>query len=312
MRFRKLFTFTSHFLMILFFSNCEQLERNNVCDPNSESFKEIQISKFITKDSTPTCGKDYISTIIPYSISGSISGLTSTGLKLSLNGAITLSVDIGSSYFSFSNILNTESAYSVSVSNQPVGLICNASNSEGIVKKSDVNSISINCEPTCNPCFLFLTNSGYPPNPGSAKNFDSFCNTDGNYPGTGIYKAMVVDGVSRIASISPNVGDGQIDWIFAPNRTYSQTEGEIGTTNSTGLFTTTLLRRFSPNSKYWTGLNSNWTTNSGNTCDLWRDNSGSFSGIMGQGNSTSIADITAGWTPDPCNLSNQQLICVEQ
>ncbi|MCT8335332.1 DUF1554 domain-containing protein [Leptospira sp. 85282-16] len=288
------------------------MEINNLCDPSSDFFKQIQISKILAKDNTPICGKDYISTIIPYSITGSVSGLNSSGLKLLLNEILTLPIENGSTNFSFTNIIFTGSTYSVKVSTQPAGLFCNITNGEGIVKNSDVNSVSVSCAPTCNPCYLFLSGSGYPPNPGSAKNFDTFCSSDGNYPGTGTYKAMVVDGVTRRASISANIGDGQIDWVFAPNRTYRQTEGVIGTTNSAGLFISALSLRFSVNSKYWTGLYSDWTTNTSNTCDLWRSNSGSFTGIMGQGNSTAIASITAGWPADSCNVSNQQLICVEQ
>lgn len=309
---RLLNLFKASFLYVLLLSNCEHLETNNLCDPSSDVFKEVQVSKILTKDSSPVCGKDYISTIIPYSVSGSVSGLNSSGLKLSLNEIVSLSVESGNTSFSFANIITSGSTYIVKVSNQPTGLFCNITNEEGIVKNSDINSVSVTCAPTCDPCNIYLSISGYPPNPGSAKSFDTLCSSDGNYPGTGIYKAMVVDGVTRRASISANVGDGQIDWVFAPNRTYRQSEGVIGTTNSAGLFTSTLLRRFSANSKYWTGLNSNWTTNTSNTCDLWRNNTGSFSGVMGQGNSTAIADITAGWSADLCNASNQQLICVEQ
>jgi len=299
-------------LLILILKDCKPLENNNLCDPNSDTFKEVQISKILTKDNSPLCGKDYISNIIPYSVTGSITGLISSGLKLSLNGIVTLPVESGSKNFYFLNLLTSGSSYTVKVSSQPAGFLCTVTNGDGIVKNSDVNSVSVTCAPTCNPCNLFLTIAGYPPNPGSAKNFDTSCMADGNYPGTGNYKAMVVDGVTRNASNTANVGDGQIDWVFAPNRTYRQSEGIISTTNSAGLFVTALSVRFSVNSKYWTGLNTNWTTNTSNTCDLWRSATGSFTGVMGQGNSTLIADITAGWTPDPCNLSNQQLICVEQ
>ncbi|PJZ83957.1 DUF1554 domain-containing protein [Leptospira harrisiae] len=293
-------------------SNCKIAEFNNYCDPKSVAFKNTQILKIVLKDKSPTCGKDYISTIIPYSISGSISGLYSNGLKLTLNGMVTLAVESNNTYFLFSNIVTTGTSYSINIAKQPVGQFCTILNGSGMVKDSDINSILINCSISCNPCKIFLSSSGYPPNPGSAANFDAFCSSDANYPGTGTYKAMVVDGVTRRASITGNVGDGQLDWVFAASRTYYQTAGTIGTTSSGGLFISTLTNTFSLNSKYWTGLNTNWTTNTSNTCNLWTSNSGSFTGVMGQGNSTAIADITAGWSADPCNLSNQQLICVEQ
>ena len=40
---------------------------------------------------------------------------------------------------------------------------------------------------------------------------DALCMDDFDYPGTGVYKALIVDGVNRIASVSPNTGDGQVD-----------------------------------------------------------------------------------------------------
>lgn len=309
---RLIYLSSTFFLLNLLLAYCQPLEINNVCDSRSEVFKEVQVLKIIGKDSSPLCGKDYISTIIPYTVSGSVSGLNNSGLILSLNGMVSLPVEKGSNDFYFLNIITSGSFYSVKVKNQPSGLFCNITNGDGIVKNANINTVSVSCAQTCDPCFLFLTNSAYRPDPGSAKNFDTYCSSDGNYPGTGNYKAMVVDGVTRTASIGANVGDGQIDWVFAPNRTYRQTEGVIGMTNSAGLFVSTLSLRFSVNSKYWTGLNTNWTTNTGNTCDLWRSYSGSFTGVMGQGNSTAISDITAGWTPEVCNLSFQQLICVEQ
>ncbi|TGK79139.1 DUF1554 domain-containing protein [Leptospira noumeaensis] len=310
----RLYLFFQILLLTLFVFefNCKIAESDNLCDPNSKAFKNTQISKILLKDKSPTCGKDYISTVIPYSISGSIAGLASSGLKLSLNGSNSLTIDINSIKFSFTNVLTTGSSYAVTITNQPTGLFCTITNGAGLIRDSDITSIMITCAVSCNPCKIFLSNSGYPPNPGSAVNFDTSCSTDANYPGTGTYKAMVVDGVTRRASLSANIGDGQIDWIFAPNRTYYQTAGTIGTTSSGGLFISTLTNTFSVNSKYWTGLNTNWTTNVSNTCNLWTSNLGTYNGVMGQGNSTVIADITAGWTPDPCNLSNQQLICVEQ
>ncbi|WP_246051821.1 DUF1554 domain-containing protein [Leptospira idonii] len=299
-------------LVVLIFINCQPSQSNNVCDPNSDAFKESQFTKFILNDTSPLCGKDFISNIIAYSVSGTISGLVNSGLKLTLNEVFFLDIDQNSSNFSFKNLLTTGTNYSVKISSQPSGLFCTVTNGTGVIQNANINSVSITCVISCNPCKVFLTLSGYPPNPGSAVNFDPSCSTDGNYPGSGTYKAMVVDGVTRRASVTANIGDGQINWVFAPNKTYYQDEGTIGTTSSNGLFLSSLTTRFSANSKYWTGLNTNWTTNLTNTCNGWTSNSGSFNAVMGQGNSLSIADITAGWTPDPCNLSNQQLICVQQ
>lgn len=305
--------FLSISLILISLNYCNPNYSSNVCDPNSDSFSNLHILKILSKDISPVCSSaNYISKIVLFNVSGQVSGLTSPGLKLSLNNINFLEIDANAREFSFENVLQTESSFNVKIENHPSGFTCNVLGGSGTIINSNINSIEITCAISCNPCHLFLTNSGYSPNPGSAKNFDSSCASDSNYPGTGSYKAMVVDGVSRQASFTANAGDNQIDWVFAPNRTYNQIGGTIGTTNSVGLFITTLTNPFSTNSKYWTGLNADWTTNASNTCNLWSSNSGSFTGIMGQGNSTSIASITSGWPAEACNLSNQQLICVEQ
>ena len=58
------------------------------------------------------------------------------------------------------------------------------------------------------------------------------------YPGTGIYKALIVSGGLRRASQNPNVGDNQVDWVLKPNSDYYRNDEptKIMTTNTYGLF----------------------------------------------------------------------------
>ncbi len=67
---------------------------------------------------------------------------------------------------------------------------------------------------------------------------DGICNSDPAKPAnSGSYKAMLASGTIRRASVTPNSGDGQIDWVFRPNQAYVRLNGTlIMTTNSSGLF----------------------------------------------------------------------------
>ena len=77
-----------------------------------------------------------------YSIGGTISGLlSSTGLVLQNNSADDLSVDSGSTSFTFSTKTST---YDVTVKTQPSGRSCTVSNGSGTAT-ADVTSVSISC-----------------------------------------------------------------------------------------------------------------------------------------------------------------------
>uniref|UniRef100_UPI000773509F endostatin-like outer membrane lipoprotein, LenD-like n=1 Tax=Leptospira santarosai TaxID=28183 RepID=UPI000773509F len=78
---------------------------------------------------------------------------------------------------------------------------------------------------------------------------DKLCNTETFYNShelsllrgkTKPFKAMVVDGINRRASVTANQGDGQIDWVLKPNTEYRRTLTNwgslVGVTNSAGLF----------------------------------------------------------------------------
>ncbi len=152
---------------------------------------------------------------------------------------------------------------------------------------------------------------------------DALCMKDAQYPGKGTYKALIVDGTNRIASASPNAGDGQVDWVLKPNAGYYQSDGKtpVMTTGGSGLFLFGALKNpFDPdvNDKYWTGLNLDWTTypftNGANqNCNGWSYNAdiwirGTF-GLGGLKDSSSIY----GSYDAACNATpSYHLICVQQ
>jgi hypothetical protein len=83
-----------------------------------------------------------------YTIGGAVSGLTASGLKLSLNnGAQTLDVASGATGFAFANAVSDGTHYTVIVSAQPAGLACTASNNSGTVAGANVTDVTIACAP---------------------------------------------------------------------------------------------------------------------------------------------------------------------
>jgi len=151
---------------------------------------------------------------------------------------------------------------------------------------------------------------------------DALCMKDAQYPGTGTYKALIVDGTTRIASLSPNAGDGQVDWVLKPNAIYYQSDGRtpVMTTGGNGLFVFgTLKNPFDPNGAdtYWTGLSPDWTTfpptNGANqNCLGWSYNADIWNrGTFGQGGATDSKAIYGSYNA-LCTDKSYHLICVEQ
>ena len=162
---------------------------------------------------------------------------------------------------------------------------------------------------------IFVTGAGYTPgvqftSPATA---DTLCNSDAGKPaGGGIYKAMI-SGPTRIACLLPNCpggGSEHTSWIFLPNTTYYQTDGVtvIGTTNASALLPATFVNQATPNAKYWTGLNNDWT-NAAMNCGGWLNAGNSTCG--GQNPNTSPTNFTDIWGAVTCTAP-QQLLCVQQ
>ena len=80
-----------------------------------------------------------------YTVGGSISGLTSSGLVLQLNGAENLTVASGATAFGFSSSLVYGQSYTVTVGTQPIGMTCNVSNGSGVILGADVTNIVVSC-----------------------------------------------------------------------------------------------------------------------------------------------------------------------
>lgn len=152
---------------------------------------------------------------------------------------------------------------------------------------------------------------------------DSLCMKDAGYPGTGIYKAFLVDGANRIASTTANAGDGQINWVLRPSENYYRSDGttKIMTTNANGIFVFgTLSNPFvaAGMPSYWTGMDADWTTypNAGGynqNCAGWSYNTSEAApfGTFATGNQTGTQAIHSSYNAY-CSHKDYHLACFEQ
>jgi len=79
-----------------------------------------------------------------YTISGTVSGLDSTGLVLA-NGGKTIAVSESSRTFSFESVLTHGSSYDVTIQTQPLGEICSVANGSGTGVTANVANVVVSC-----------------------------------------------------------------------------------------------------------------------------------------------------------------------
>lgn len=80
-----------------------------------------------------------------FTVGGTISGLTTSGLVLA-NGSDTVSPASGSTTFTFPTAVPADTAFNVTVATQPTGLTCTVSNGTGVVLTSSVNNVAVSCQ----------------------------------------------------------------------------------------------------------------------------------------------------------------------
>lgn len=97
------------------------------------------------------------------------------------------------------------------------------------------------------------------------------------------YKAMFADGGMRIATLTPNKGDGQKNWVLRPWTRYVNAGGEeLWTTNSVALLGTDAVSFKGLRHRFWgegpmaiTGMKQDWTVlPSTMTCNGWTSSAG--------------------------------------
>jgi len=106
-----------------------------------------------------------LSTVVPtpeapttYSVGGSVSGLTGTGLSLQNNGGDTLAVAAAATTFTFATELPDLATYAVTVSTQPTGQTCSVTGGDnslggGAIAGANVTSVVVTCVDNVMPTY---------------------------------------------------------------------------------------------------------------------------------------------------------------
>ena len=84
-------------------------------------------------------------TTTTYTVGGSISGLTASGLVLENNGADDLTVPATSTSFTFATKVASGASYSVTVKTQPAGQTCAVTSASGTVGAAPVANVAVAC-----------------------------------------------------------------------------------------------------------------------------------------------------------------------
>ncbi len=83
-------------------------------------------------------------TLPTYTVGGTVSGLTGTGLALKLNGGSNLAVSADGA-FTFPGGLTSGTAYAVTVGTQPSGQACTLANGSGTMGSANVTNVAVTC-----------------------------------------------------------------------------------------------------------------------------------------------------------------------
>lgn len=113
---------------VTFFSNC-----------SSDSDPKILFAYNLLQNSNSSVNQRY-------SIGGSVSGLSGTGLVIQNNGADNTNIP-GNGNFTFANLLSSNSSYSVTILTNPISPTqnCTVTNGTGSITNSNITNVSISC-----------------------------------------------------------------------------------------------------------------------------------------------------------------------
>ena len=124
--------------------NCVDVTQTNGTSPPLDTVRRatIGLSLYGISDQSPPPST--------YSVGGTVSGLTGTGLALQNNGADTLAV-AADGPFAFVTELTDLSDYLVTVSTQPTGQTCSVTNGSGTIDGADIADVGVTCEDDVEP-----------------------------------------------------------------------------------------------------------------------------------------------------------------
>src|SRR6478736_1249932 len=160
---------------------------------------------------------------------------------------------------------------------------------------------------------IYLTGTPKKANFGGVSGADTLCNASPPSPGS--YKALIVDGTTRVACTSAHcVTSGAaegVDWVLAPNTKYVRADNTVvGTTSAAAIFAFPLTNSVGEiGYSYWTGLSGDWTTST-DTCNAWTEVSvvGASQGLADTLDSQSISGVVVNCG----DLAGACFACVQQ
>ena len=143
-----------------------------------------------------------------YTVGGTISGLTASGLVLLNNGGDATTISANATQFTLNTGVAFGSAYAITVQTQPTGLVCPVSNGTGTMGAADVTNISLACVSNFNLLYSFAGGSG-----DSADPYHTLIQgSDGDFYGTTL--AGGTSNVGTIFKITPS-GTESVFYSFA-------------------------------------------------------------------------------------------------
>lgn len=330
-------------LFVISLGRCTAPEVSNFCDPNSESFLEISFLRAMMNDPAPLCGVGS-----PGISLGALSGTVSeTGESITAGSSFVTTVRLGGAP-SGSVILNLTSTDTAAGTVSPAQITFTAMNwmhSQTITVKA-VNDVLINgtrsfkirvnpassedqrykdlpvqeitMQVTDNDKRLFLTGTTSTGSLGGVTGADGLCQSDPQCAVGKTCKALMVDAGSdaRIATLTADAGDGQVDWVLTRFSHYYRIDGTtmVTYTEGTGLFHFPFANPMTGGAfSLWTGFGSGagagWTANAVDHCLGWTSNSSLDSG--GISDSTGVTAATFFLNTFTCDNTLWR-ICVEQ
>ena len=184
-----------------------------------------------------------------YVTGGLISGLTSSGLTLSLNGGVqTVSVDSPSTWYFFPGALNTGAAYSIAITGQPTGQTCTLVNSAGTIVSTNIFNANVTCTGT----------GGSSSSSSAVSSTSSSGSNSSSSSSTGSFTPYIVLGGPTTSSIVMNLysdtQSGPVTVSYGTvSGTYTYTTAASTLVQSTPL--TITLTGLSPNTQYYYKVN---------------------------------------------------------
>ncbi|TGL24929.1 DUF1554 domain-containing protein [Leptospira bourretii] len=306
-------------LFSVLFLSCSKNSYNNPCDPKSKSFAMTFLLMAVSGEQKDACFpgitiKDQVGILL----SATTGRLSEHGGNATIGSSLTYKLGFGSEPKEDVNvnIVVSNPSYAT-VSPTTIVWTPNDWPSEKMITVTAVNDTLLNgtrdflirLVPTSadstlrlqerlismqildNDKRLFVNSTLTKGNLGGIAGADATCSSDPKCPVGSQCKAMIAtDSGIRRATITGDVGDGQLDWVLKPFASYVQSDNTtpIGTTNAVSLFTLPIVNGIeSPGVTTWTGFGTSWQSDP-NNCSNWT-NSISGNGIVGSSSSNNVA-----------------------